>query len=109
MGNWKYLLGLIAIICVVWLTMITCFVIVYFLLSSIELSSVTYIDKLILNAVQVLMAGFVFLGWLYSWNMLVRLYFRRNLGHGKMKGKDVTVEGKKGNTRARHVPRRSVS
>jgi hypothetical protein len=109
MGNSKYLLGLIAIICVVWLTMIICFIAIYFLLSSIELSSVTYADKLILNAIQALMAGFVFLGWLYSWNMLVKLYFHRNLYQGKMKGEELIVKRKKGKTRAHHISRKSIS
>jgi polyferredoxin len=109
MQNSKYLLGLVGIISVVWLTMIFCFIIIYFLLSSIEFSSITYIDKLLLNTMWLLLAGLVFLGWLYSWNMLVRVYFRRNLNKGETKRKEPTSRKEEQGTGQRHAIRRRVS
>lgn len=109
MSNRKYLLGLILIICVVWLTMILCLIIVYSLLPSMELLSITYFDTLILAVVKLLVAGFVLLVWLYSWNMLVKFYFERNLNQSEMKRKEPSAGRKKGNTRVRHIPRKPTS
>ena len=76
MTNWKYLSGLLLIIAIVWLTMVLCLAIIYTLLPSVE---VLTLDGLAIAIVKLLLAGFILLAWLYSWNVLVRLYFRRNL------------------------------
>jgi Ca2+/H+ antiporter len=106
--NLKYIIGLLLIIAVVWVTMILCLKIIYPLLVSIELPSTTYIDTLIGDIVKLLLACFVILAWLYCWNMLVRLYFHRNLSHAETKQKERSTKGRKEKTRARHVAEKSA-
>ena len=72
----RYLTGLISIIAVVWLTMIICLAIVYRLLPPLDELT---LSKLAISIAQFLLAGTVIVVWLFSWNILVRFYFRRNL------------------------------
>jgi thiol:disulfide interchange protein len=77
MTNRKYLAGLVMIVSVVWITMIICLAMVYLLLPPLEYLTLT---GLAVNMIQLIVAGLILLAWLYSWNMLARYYFRRNLG-----------------------------
>lgn len=76
MANWKYLAGLLLIVSIVWFTLILCLAVVYSLLPSLERLT---IDALLIAVIQLLIAGVIILFWLYSWNMLVRIYFRRSM------------------------------
>jgi ABC-type transport system involved in multi-copper enzyme maturation permease subunit len=76
MANRKYLAGLILIVTIVWITMILCLAIVYTVLPPLDELS---FSKLAVAIVQLLVAGSIILLWLYSWNILVRFYFRRNM------------------------------
>jgi len=111
MPNWKYVLGLLLIILIVWLTMILCLKVIYPLLISIGLPTTTssYINTLIMDAIKLLLAGFAILVWLYSWNMLVKVYFQRNLSQSETKQKRPSGRRKKGITRVGHIPRKSSS
>jgi len=108
MASSKYLLGLIFIILVVWLTMILCLIIVYYLMPSMELSSIAYVSELVEAVFKLLVAGFILLIWLYSWNMLIRLYFQRNLNQSTMKQKGQRARKKKGNTGVSHTHPKSI-
>jgi len=108
MANSKYLLGLIFIILVVWLTMILCLIIVYYLLPPMELSSTVYVNELIGAVLKLLLAGFVMLVWFYCWNLLVRLYFQRNLSQSTVKQKGQRTRKKKGNTRVSQTYTKSI-
>lgn len=76
MINRKHLAGLLLILAIVWLTMIFCLAIVYTVLPPLD---ELLFSSLGIAIVQFLLAGSILLVWLYSWNMLVRFYFRRNL------------------------------
>jgi hypothetical protein len=108
MLNSKYVLGLILITFVVWLTMILCLVVVYSLLPSMEFSSTGYIVELLEAVLKLLVAGFVLLVWLYSWNMLVKLYFKRNLNQTAVKQEGQRARKKNENMKVNHVPRKST-
>jgi len=97
MVNSRYLLGLILIILVVWLTMILCLIVIYSLLPPMELSSTAHVSELVEAVVKLLVAGFVSLAWLYCWNMLVKLYFQRNLNPSRVKQEGQRARKKKGN------------
>jgi hypothetical protein len=77
MANRKYLAGLVIIVSVVWITMIICLAMVYLLLPPLEHLTLA---GLATDMIQLIVAGLILLAWLYSWNMLARYYFRRNLG-----------------------------
>jgi hypothetical protein len=82
MTNRRYLVGLALIVTVVWLTMMFCLAIVYTVLPPLD--ELTF-GSLGIAVVQLLVAGSILLVWLYSWNVLVRFYFRRNLNATKSK------------------------
>jgi uncharacterized protein YacL len=109
MLNKKYILGLILIISVVWLTMILCLMVVYLLLPSLELSTITYIDSLLVAILRLLIAGFVLLVWLYSWNRLVKMYFQRNLNRSGMKREAPTARKRKVNKKMIRVSGKPAS
>jgi hypothetical protein len=77
MANRKYLAGLVLIVTIVWITMIICLAMVYLLLPPLEHLTLA---GLAIDMIQLIVAGLILLAWLYSWNMLARYYFRRNLG-----------------------------
>ena len=79
MSSKKYLFGLILTVPIIWVTMVICLDIVYYLLYSASWLTDTFKDRLTSNVVGLLVAGFIIFVWLYSWNMLVRGYFLRNL------------------------------
>jgi hypothetical protein len=79
MSSKKYLFGLILTVPIIWVTMIICLDIVYYLLYSASWLTDTFRDRLTSNIVGLLVAGFIVFVWLYSWNMFVRGYFLRNL------------------------------
>ncbi len=72
----KHLAGLLLILAIIWLTMILCLAIVYSVLPPLD--ELTF-GGLGIAIIQFLLAGSILLIWLYSWNMLVRFYFRKNL------------------------------
>lgn len=82
MTNWKYILGLVLILSIVWLTMILCLAIIYALLPSV---AVLTLGSLVIAIIKLLLAGLILFTWLYSWNMLVKFYFKRNLNSAKPK------------------------
>jgi hypothetical protein len=76
MESGKYLAGISLIITVVWITMIVCFAVVFAILPPLDQLT---LSRLAIAVVQFLVAGAIILLWLFSWNLLVRFYFRRNL------------------------------
>jgi hypothetical protein len=91
MVNWKYSMGLVIIVLIVWITMVICLAIVYSILPPLEELE---LSGLAANMFQLIVAGFIVLAWLYSWNTLARYYFRRNLGIAKTKSPSV-ITGKR--------------
>jgi ABC-type transport system involved in multi-copper enzyme maturation permease subunit len=82
MASGKYLAGIILIVTVVWLTMIICLAIVYIILPPLDQLT---ISRLAVSVAEFMGAGIIILAWLFSWNMLVRFYFRRNLNASRSK------------------------
>jgi hypothetical protein len=76
MASRTYLAGIALIVAVVWITMIICLAIVYVILPPLDQLTVS---RLTVSVVQFLAAGSIILLWLFSWNLLVRFYFKRNL------------------------------
>jgi hypothetical protein len=76
MMNRKHLAGLVLILAIIWLTMIFCLAIVYTVLPPLDKLTISGLG---IAMIQFLLAGSILLIWLYSWNMLVRFYFHKNM------------------------------
>jgi hypothetical protein len=85
MASSKYLAGLFAIMALIWVTMIMCLLIVFYMLPSMEQLASGGIDRLITAIIQLVVSGSIIIFWLYSWNMLVKAYFWRNLNKTEVK------------------------
>lgn len=82
--------GLLLIISIVWFTMILCFALEYSLIPPIDQLFVGGPGRLIINIIQLAVAGLVLLIWLYAWNLLVKFYFSRNLNASDSKASKIS-------------------
>jgi hypothetical protein len=72
----RYLTGIALIIIIVWVTMIVCLAVVCAILPPLDQLTPS---RLAVSVVEFLAAGSIIILWLFSWNILVRFYFKRNL------------------------------